>query len=183
MKKGGWEEVGGRSTTDLEDMDVDGDETEDKEDKSNHRPTILDDEALASTGMAAALKMANQMGYLEKTTTRQKSTALQELKSQRFSIEDKSREYEEDDRKRRRGDRSSYGGPTTTFAEKKGYKPEVTLEYVDDSGRALSSKEAFRFLSHKFHGKASGKIKTEKRQRKIAEDKVMQKMSSTDTPP
>ena len=28
----------------------------------------------------------------------------------------------------------------------------------------------------------SGKIKTEKRQRKIAEDKLMQKMSSVDTP-
>ena len=48
----------------------------------------------------------------------------------------------------------------------------MTLEYVDDSGREMSQKEAFRYLSHKFHGKGSGKIKTEKRQRKIAEDKV-----------
>jgi len=37
-------------------------------------------------------------------------------------------------------------------------------------------------LSHKFHGKGSGKLKTEKRQRKVLEDKLMEKMSSTDTP-
>jgi U4/U6.U5 tri-snRNP-associated protein 1 len=44
---------------------------------------------------------------------------------------------------------------------------QVTLEYIDDSGRSLNSKEAFRYLSHKFHGKTSGKLKTEKRQRKV----------------
>jgi hypothetical protein len=37
-----------------------------------------------------------------------------------------SRDYEEDDRKRRGRDRGYGGGPTTTFAEKKGYKPEVS---------------------------------------------------------
>ena len=31
----------------------------------------------------------------------------------------------------------------------------------------MNSKEAFRFLSHKFHGKGSGKLKTEKRFRKV----------------
>ena len=36
-----------------------------------------------------------------------------------------TRDYEEDDRKRRRGDRSSYSGPTSSFTEKRGYKPEV----------------------------------------------------------
>ena len=34
-----------------------------------------------------------------------------------------------------------------------GYKPEINLAYLDDHGRAMSSKEAFRYLSHKFHGK------------------------------
>jgi hypothetical protein len=47
-------------------------------------------------------------------------------------------------------------------------KFQVTLEYIDDSGRSLNSKEAFRYLSHKFHGKTSGKLKTEKRQRKVS---------------
>ena len=32
--------------------------------------------------------------------------------------------------------------------------------------------QAFRYLSHKFHGKAPGKLKSEKRQKKFAEDLV-----------
>merc|ERR1711879_288582 len=80
------------------------------------------------------------------------------------------------------GDRGYSGGPTQTFSEKKGYKPSVNLEYIDDTGRSMNQKEAFRFLSHKFHGKGSGKLKTEKRHRKVQEEKLMDKMSSTDTP-
>ena len=53
------------------------------------------------------------------------------------------KDQEEDDKKRGRGrDR----GPTSSFSEKKNYKPTVNLEYIDDNGRAMSSKEAFRFL-------------------------------------
>jgi U4/U6.U5 tri-snRNP-associated protein 1 len=36
----------------------------------------------------------------------------------------------------------------------------------------MNEKEAFRFLSHRFHGKGSGKKKTEKRARKQAEEEV-----------
>jgi len=68
------------------------------------------------------------------------------------------------------------------FEERKGYVPNVKLEYVDDGGRLMNEKEAFRHLSHKFHGKGSGKIKTEKRMRKIMEESMMKNMSSTDTP-
>ena len=72
--------------------------------------------------MGAALKMAQQMGFIENKTTGQRSSgggSVEELKAQRYSVEDKSREYEEDDRKRRRGDRGYGGGATSTFNEKK----------------------------------------------------------------
>jgi len=151
--------------------------------KAPFRPAILEDEALAAQGMGAALKMAMQKGYLDMEEKKIKSTGLVNLKCKNYNIDDKSRDHEEDDRKRRGGGRDrGYQGPTSSFSEKKGYKPEVTLEYVDDTGRAMNAKEAFRFLSHKFHGKGSGKLKTEKRQRKVLEDKLMEKMSSTDTP-
>jgi len=182
MKSGGWEVVGDPSTETAQIDENDDDEFDGNKSKRVARPAILDAELMAGQGMGAALKIASQMGYIEREQTRTKDTALQDLKAQKYSVEDKSRDYEEDDRKRRGRDRGSYAGPTTSFTEKKGYKPEVTLEYVDDSGREMSQKEAFRYLSHKFHGKGSGKIKTEKRQRKIAEDKVMERMSSTDTP-
>ena len=60
----------------------------------------------------------------------------------------------------------------TEFSEKTSYKPEVKLDYVDDGGRSLCAKEAFRQLSHRFHGKGSGKKKTEKRSKKVEEELV-----------
>ena len=148
------------------------------------RPSILDDESMASSSMGAALALANQKGYLDAGEQKARSAGLKHLQCQNYNIEDKSRDHEEDDRKRRGGgrDRASYSGPTQTFTEKKHYKPSVNIEYIDDGGRAMTSKEAFRYLSHKFHGKGSGKLKTEKRHRKVQEEKLMEKMSSTDTP-
>jgi len=46
----------------------------------------------------------------------------------------------------------------------------------------LFRQQAFRFLSHKFHGKASGKTKTEKRNKKRQDEVALQKMNSGDTP-
>ncbi|KAJ2810964.1 hypothetical protein H4S07_002363 [Coemansia furcata] len=42
------------------------------------------------------------------------------------------------------------------------YKPEVRLEYVDETGRQLTTKEAYKQLSHAFHGHYSGKNKIDK---------------------
>lgn len=68
--------------------------------------------------------------------------------------------------------RERYTGPLSDFREKSSYKPDVKLYYVDELGRNLTPKEAFRQLSHKFHGKGSGKKKTEKRTKKIIEEAV-----------
>lgn len=62
------------------------------------------------------------------------------------------------------------------------YKPDVKIEYYDEFGRTLTPKEAWKALSHKFHGKGSGKMKTEKRLKKIAEEKKQEAMASGDTP-
>ncbi|KAG6873938.1 hypothetical protein C0995_008977 [Termitomyces sp. Mi166 len=64
----------------------------------------------------------------------------------------------------------------------KSYKPDVNIVYYDEFGRNLTPKEAWKALSHKFHGKGSGKAKTEKRLKKIAEEKKQAAMASGDTP-
>lgn len=64
----------------------------------------------------------------------------------------------------------------------KNYKPDISVAYYDEFGRALTPKEAWKALSHKFHGKGSGKMKTEKRLKKIAEEKKKEAMASGDTP-
>ncbi|KAK7033142.1 SART-1 family-domain-containing protein [Favolaschia claudopus] len=64
----------------------------------------------------------------------------------------------------------------------KNYKPDVNLVYYDEHGRSLTPKEAWKALSHRFHGKGSGKMKTEKRLKKINDEKKQLAMSSGDTP-
>ena len=62
------------------------------------------------------------------------------------------------------------------------YKPDVNIVYHDEFGREMTPKEAWKALSHRFHGKGSGKMKTEKRLKKIAEEKKMMAMISGETP-
>lgn len=63
---------------------------------------------------------------------------------------------------------------------REGYRPSVELKYVDGDGRRLDAKEAFKELSHQFHGKGSGKGKTDKRLKKLAEEKRRMAQSMLD---
>ncbi len=153
------------------------------------KTVILDEEPDLQSGMAAAILMATNKGYWETAEKSVKSGNLKHLEARNYTIDDKAGRGDHDDDRRggrrgRRGmddDRYS-NGPLEKFSEKSDYKPNVKLEYMDDNGRMMNQKEAFRHLSHKFHGKGSGKIKTEKRMKKIMEESLMKNMSSTDTP-
>lgn len=46
----------------------------------------------------------------------------------------------------------------------------------------LTPKEAFRLLSHKFHGKGPGKKKQEKRMKQYQEELKLKQMKNADTP-
>lgn len=139
---------------------------------------ILDIEPDVGSGVAGALRLALSKGYLEKETdNRPSASRFAHLQAQNYSIEDKAHG---DDEKYGRRDR--YVGPTMDFKEKDCYKPNVKLEYIDDDGHILNAKEAFRYLSHKFHGKGPGKNKVEKRMKKNEQEGLMKQMSSTDTP-
>lgn len=133
---------------------------------------VLDEEPDIAVGMANALKLALSKGYLEKEeSNRPSNSRFAHLQAQHYSIEDKA--YGEDDKYSRRGGGSSgYNGPLSDFREKSGYKPNVKLEYIDDNNMKLTPKEAFRYLSHKFHGKGPGKNKIEKRLKKMEQEGV-----------
>ncbi|XP_017476070.1 PREDICTED: U4/U6.U5 tri-snRNP-associated protein 1 [Rhagoletis zephyria] len=140
---------------------------------------ILDEEPDVSAGVANALRLALSKGYLEKEEhNRPSNSKMAHLQAKNYSIEDKS--AVEDDKFGRR-DRF-HAGPIMEFKDKDTFKPNVKLEYIDDNGRILNSKEAFRYLSHKFHGKGPGKNKIEKRLKKMEQEGLMKTMSSTDTP-
>eukprot|EP00271_Cylindrocystis_brebissonii_P001364 TRINITY_DN11638_c0_g1_i1.p1 TRINITY_DN11638_c0_g1~~TRINITY_DN11638_c0_g1_i1.p1 ORF type:complete len:980 (-),score=335.16 TRINITY_DN11638_c0_g1_i1:476-3415(-) len=59
---------------------------------------------------------------------------------------------------------------------------EIRIDRRDEFGRELTPKEAFRQLSHKFHGKGPGKMKQEKRIKQYMEELELKKMASGDTP-
>uniref|UniRef100_A0A8C5N1L4 U4/U6.U5 tri-snRNP-associated protein 1 n=1 Tax=Leptobrachium leishanense TaxID=445787 RepID=A0A8C5N1L4_9ANUR len=154
------------------------DEEKNQQDYSASSTTILDEEPIVNRGLAAALHLCQNKGLLE--TTLQKVARIKaftkSLPSAVYCIEDK---MAIDDKYSRR---EEYRGFTQDFKEKEGYRPDVKIEYVDETGRKLCPKEAFRQLSHRFHGKGSGKMKTEKRMKKLDEEALLKKMSSSDTP-
>eukprot|EP01027_Heterolobosea_sp_BB2_P027053 GEZU01042246.1.p1 GENE.GEZU01042246.1~~GEZU01042246.1.p1 ORF type:complete len:608 (+),score=243.58 GEZU01042246.1:939-2762(+) len=57
---------------------------------------------------------------------------------------------------------------------------EIKLEYRDKFGRLLTQKEAFRELSHKFHGKLPGKNKQDKLRKKYLQELEKKKLASQD---
>jgi U4/U6.U5 tri-snRNP-associated protein 1 len=148
-----------------------------------------------STGMASTLNILRQQGLLATPSADQidresvqlqrdlwlaeqrRRTAQREverLKSRGSSKDQAQREYEN-----RLRDQQEARANLEAF---KNYKPDVNIVYHDEFGRELDRKEAWKALSHKFHGKGSGKMKTEKRLKKIAEEKKQEAMASGDTP-
>ncbi|KAL4659992.1 U4/U6.U5 tri-snRNP-associated protein 1 [Arapaima gigas] len=154
------------------------DEEQKPPDFSTASTTILDEEPIVNSGLSAALQLCKNKGLLD--TQMQKVARVRApkgaLPNDNYCIEDK---MIIDDKYSRR---EEYRGFTQEFKEKESYKPDVKIEYVDESGRKLTPKEAFRQLSHRFHGKGSGKMKTEKRMKKLEEEALLKKMSSSDTP-
>lgn len=129
---------------------------------------ILDEEPDVASGIAGALRLAMSKGYLEKEeSNRPSNSRFAHLQAKNYSIEDKT--HADDDKYSRR---DRYSGPLSDFKEKETFKPNVKLEYIDDNGHLLNAKEAFRYLSHKFHGKGPGKNKVEKRLKKTEQEGV-----------
>ncbi|KAJ1727574.1 hypothetical protein LPJ61_004500, partial [Coemansia biformis] len=61
------------------------------------------------------------------------------------------------------------------------YKPEVRLEYTDETGRQLTTKEAYKQLSHAFHGHYSGKNKIDKLMKKREAERRQMELAASET--
>lgn len=164
----------------------------------------IEDEKMVGTGMGAALALLRERGLLEsqeKSGSYEDFMAREEFLSKKRVLEgeldEQTRQQRERDRTSGRLDRMSvrereeWARQQNTHRDhlqsKKmaelfnaGYKPNVELKYVDDHGRLLDRKEAFKHLSHQFHGKGSGKGKTEKRLKKIDDEKRREAQSMFD---
>ncbi|KAG1821687.1 SART-1 family-domain-containing protein [Suillus subaureus] len=147
------------------------------------------------SGMAATLSLLRQQGVLALPSADQVAREGIQLHRDRFLAEYRHRQTQrETDRLQSRSGNKDQA--TREYENRlreqqearaqlelfKDYKPDVEIVYYDEYGRVLTPKESWKALSHKFHGKGSGKMKTEKRLKKIAEEKKQAAMASGDTP-
>jgi U4/U6.U5 tri-snRNP-associated protein 1 len=166
--------------------------------------TGVDEEESVGAGMAGALKLLRGRGILKdqqgaelNDKFRQKELFLAELHRRMVKFDEDARVQRERDRASGRLDRMSvrdreeWQRQQNTIREqhqsrimdqlyKEGYKPNIELKYTDEHGRSLDQKEAFKHLSHQFHGKGSGKGKTDKMLKKIENEKRREAQSNLD---
>ncbi|EGD75246.1 squamous-cell carcinoma T-cell-recognized antigen [Salpingoeca rosetta] len=154
---------------------------------------VLGEEGNVGSSVTAALNLALRKGYLAQKKKKQQQQQEEATASRLAELTSKNAQQEEhgpEDDDHGRDSRSSRdwrrdsrrdrdrGDPF----EKRGYQPSFRLSYTDNTGRELTPKEAFTYMSHQFHGKTSGRMKTEKKLRKRQQEEALLKMSSEDTP-
>lgn len=163
-----------------------------------------DEEKAVGEGMGAALALLRERGLIEKSRadeTYEDFRTREDFMTKKRMLEDELDDEAKRQRERDRGsgkldrmsiqNREDYARQQNTWRDHQqskrmaelfqaGYKPTVNLKYTDDHGRSLDQKEAFKHLSHQFHGKGSGKGKTEKRLKKIDDEKRREAQSMFD---
>lgn len=154
------------------------------------------EEATLNVGIGSTVNMLRSRGILEKASSGEESQryiAQQKFLAQKARIQQKydQRAREQRERDRRSGlldrmshrEREEYAQRQNQEREQaisrelaqifnREYKPDVKLIYTDEFGRSMNQKEAFKHLSHQFHGKTSGNQKHELRLKKIAAEKT-----------
>jgi U4/U6.U5 tri-snRNP-associated protein 1 len=157
--------------------------------------TGLDADAPLTQGIGSALRLLHQRGMVEKKDNKSLTTRYQDQQlfiNEKRRVEEaaqlRARQQRERDRQSGKLDRMSarereeYARRENNHRDQfesrqmgeifdRNYKPDVNITHTDEHGRSLSQKEAFKDLSHQFHGKGSGKQKTEKRLKKIEDEK------------
>ncbi|KAJ7475865.1 SART-1 family-domain-containing protein [Mycena latifolia] len=146
-------------------------------------------------GLAGTVNILRQQGVLAKPVEEQQSREKVQIERDRWLAQQRRAiEQRETERWQSRGAAKDQASREQLNRQReqqeirdtvelfKSYKPDVNLVYYDEYGRSLTPKEAWKALSHKFHGKGSGKMKTEKRLKKIKDEEKQQAMASGDTP-
>ncbi|KAM3683673.1 hypothetical protein ACB094_12G164700 [Castanea mollissima] len=150
---GGWTEV----------KDVSKDEHPADEDKEEIVPDETIHEVAVGKGLSGALKLPKERGTL-KESIEWGGRNMDKKKSKLVGIV---------------GDDESKEPRSSSLID---YRKEIRIERTDEFGRIMTLKEAFRLISHKFHGKGPGKMKEEKRMKQYLEELKLKNMKNSDTP-
>lgn len=180
-----------------------------RREQSTNTPDIshsgLGEEQTLEQGLGAALNLLRSRGLVKETDATDRNSLYKDR--QKFILEARMREHENEQKARMQRERDRQSGKLTGLSVKereeharwqntqrehqssiqaaaafnREYKPDVQIKYVDDDGRLMNQKEAFKHLSHQFHGKGSGKMKTEKHLKKVAEERKRESASILDS--
>ncbi|CRG92273.1 hypothetical protein PISL3812_09330 [Talaromyces islandicus] len=180
-------------------------ETTSEDQKAKISGTGLEEESTLDEGLGSTLSMLRQRGLVQQTEAsslnalhRDRQKFLQDKYRRESEAEKRARFQRERDRTTGKLDRMSarereeYARHENKQRDQqesrhmadvfnREYKPDVQLKYVDEHGRLMNQKEAFKHLSHQFHGKGSGKMKTEKHLKKIEEEKKREAMGALES--
>lgn len=156
--------------------------------------STMDEEKTVGGGMFATISLLRERGLIEESrgdSSHQSHTDRQLFLKRKRQLEEeldeKARQQRERDRtsgkldRMSRADREDHARQQNAWRDhqhsrkmaelfESSYKPTVQLKYMDEHGRQLDQKAAFKHLSHQFHGKGSGKGKTEKMLKQIDDE-------------
>ncbi len=151
-----------------------------------------------AVGLAGTLAMLRQRGMI---TAPKKAKAAPVRAAPANAIEEKPGDREDDNDKFARGgrgvnrfdagryDRGGPSGATSSGSSSAAaaltlpdYKPTFSLQYRDSEGNDLNSQQAFRHMSHAFHGMGPGKNKMEKLMKRKEEQDNLRRATTGDTP-
>lgn len=188
-----------------EEMGERDDEEKEKDDEAakNKGHTVTDDVDIGQ-GLGSTLKMLKDRNLLDATVPKvdvkdvlARNQFLAEQRRRRALAEaqaqlERERQRERADfKKLSKKDQEEYNARQNVRREEeeaarmaelfdKNYKPNVQLKYLDEFNREMTPKEAFKELSHQFHGKGSGAGKREKKLKKIDEERRAAQRSTLD---
>lgn len=181
----------------------DGGEANPQTSALDEEETGVEEEKTVGEGMGAALALLRERGLVEDSkggshdNLQDREEFLMRKRRLEEELDDQARNQRERDRTNGKLDRMSvrdredWARQQNTWRDQQqsrrmaelfqnSYKPNVELKYTDEHGRSLDQKEAFKHLSHQFHGKGSGKGKTEKRLKKVEDEKRREAQSMFD---
>ncbi|KAH8088177.1 SART-1 protein [Filobasidium floriforme] len=173
------------------DAELGGVKKEDAEDVMVSKP-----EPTVAGGVAGALALLRQQGALKETTSETKERERTQKERDLWLADHRRRiaKRELEKAKLRGGavrDQAQREWEIKTREQQEArdalqayanYKPDIKIEYTDEFGRIMTPLEAWKSLSHKFHGKTSGRKKTELRLRRVEEERKREAMVAGDTP-
>lgn len=148
-------------------------------------------EPVVANGLAATLNMLRSQGMIEGRSAEQLKREASQREYDRWMNQHKAEEAFKKEEARisklqgaakdqatreHENKRREYEEAKQASDRYRDYKPDVDIKYHDEHGRQLNPHEAWKELSHRFHGKLPGKAKQEKAKKKIEEERKRERM-------